>query len=161
MTVSNLLVGPEDLHKSHYAFLGTEPTTKQCRIYDAFPEKRGVRASELDSEVFEALIVMGLVQTFAKKTQASPFRVYFFVPQQHERWAVKQLRSFAKTVFARLKERRASSQAQALGRAFHSVLIGCRVLQVLEAPDRWVAYGFSESYEIPDWMATGLTDVPA
>lgn len=145
-------MGPEDLHKSHGAFLGVEPTKKQLQVYDAFPAKRGVFITSLDTELFEATAIMGLVQTFAKKTQPDPFRVYFFVPSVHEKWAIAHLRTLAEAIFARLKERKASTQAQAMGRAFHSVLLGCRVLNFDTAPDRWVAYGFAESDSMPDWM---------
>jgi hypothetical protein len=155
--VTTLLVGPEDLRKGHCVFLGIEPTPKQLRIYNAFPASRGVADARLDVENFEAAVIMALVQTFSMKTQPEPYRCYLFVPSSHEKWAVTQLGNFAVSVFKILKEKKAAARAQSMGKAFHAVLLGCRVFQFPQVPDRWVAFGFAKSDPMPDWMMPALT----
>ena len=93
------------------------------------------------------------------KTQPDPYRCYLFVPGSHEKWAVVQLRRFAEAVFKILKEKKAAGRAQIMGKAFHAVLLGCRVFHFTQAPDRWVAYGFAESDPMPDWMGSALTTI--
>lgn len=153
--MSELLVGPGDLRKSHRAFLNAEPSTRQVQVYGAFPTQRGIVGSVGDAEAFDAVMIMALVQTFSMKVQPDPFRVFMFVPAHAERWVAGELNRFAETVFGMLKSRKAATQAKAMGRAFHAIHSGCRVFQFETAPERWVAFGFTDTDPMPDWLKVG------
>lgn len=144
------------MQKGHRAFLGTDPTSAQARLYDGFPTHRGVSSRALDVELFQATAIVALVQTFTMKQVPDPHRVYFFVPPKHEKWAIGQFRGFAEVVFGRLKERKDAQRAPSVGRLFHAIMLGCRVLQMQTPPDRWVAFGFAKSDLVPDWLGAGL-----
>lgn len=159
-TVTQFLVGPEDARKSHCVFLGVDPIPVQQHLYDQFPTYRGLASDALNTDTFEATVILALIQTFAKKQQTDPFRVYLFVPATLDRWVVVQLERIVKSMFQRIKSRKAPEQARALGRAFHAILLGGRVLQLSAAPDRWVAFGFKESDPIPEWMRSALAPLP-
>lgn len=142
---------PEDIIKGHRAFTSTEPTEVQKRLYNAFPARRGPLGSEHRDELFEAVLVMALVQTVSTSS-----KVYFFVPASTEGMALEALKTFAERVFAGIKQRKAVTQAKAMGKAFKAILLGHRVLQMDEAPERWVAYGFAANDPMPAWLAQGL-----
>jgi hypothetical protein len=143
---------PDDLRKGHAAFLSTEPTERQLTLYDQFPAFRGLSGAAFDVEMFEATVVMALVQTVSAK-------VYFFVPSSMEKEAIAALQNLAESIFARIKTRKAVNQAKAVGKAFKAILIGHRLLQIDTAPERWVAFGFQKEDPIPGWLRDGLTAV--
>lgn len=148
------------MRKGHRTFLGVDPTPNQTLIYEAFPKTRGVSCSTLDVEFFEATTILALVQSFTMKQVPDPHRVHFFVKPAHKKWAVEQLKVIAGTIFGRLRPRKDAKQlAPTVGKLFHAVLIGCRVLQVEVPPDRWVSFGYSVSDPIPDWMCQALLKI--
>ena len=154
--MTTLIVNSDDLRKNHALLVGVQPTALQRQLYDAFPQNRGFMSGELNPELFEAVIVTALVQTFTKKTQPDPFRVLLIVSSQHQKWATSQLQNFTKVVFERLKAQRAKAVAQALGKAFKAIYMGSNVLQLDTPPTHWAGFGFNEKDTIPDWLRLGL-----
>ena len=145
---------PDALIKGHRAFTSTEPTDLQRQLYEAFPAHRGPVASTFDTTLFEATLIMGLVQTVGCDT-----KVYFFVPATMEAKALTALQEFATRVFADIKARKAVNQAKALGKAFNNLLLGNKVMQMQGAPERWVAFGFDRKDPIPEWLDKSLLSV--
>jgi hypothetical protein len=157
--VNPVLGGPENVRLTH-RLLGTEPNAKQRRIYDAYPGTRGLSDRGLDEETFESVLVMALTQTLPR-ANSEPFKCYFFVPASVEKWAIEQLNVRAKRIFAHLKPLKGERKvlaARQLGSFFHCILMGSRVLQLEQGPERWVAFGFDKTDPIPEWLREGLLD---
>lgn len=148
----------DSFHLAHRAFFGEPPNERHARIYAAFPGARGVSDHEKDETVFEAVLIMALVQTYPRHQRPDPFKCYLFIPASIEKWAVTTLGSCAKRMFDLLKSKKEVKVAQHLGAFFHSVLIGSRVLHLDQEPDRWVCFGFERTDPIPDWMRNALLD---
>jgi hypothetical protein len=156
------MTGPENARRTH-KLLGSDPTPKQERIYEAYPRARGASAREMDQETFESALVMAITQTFPNGPNAEPFKCYFFVPASAEKWAIEQLNVSARRIFEKLKgmpPARRSLAAKQIGRFLKCIMMGSRVLQLEKGPERWVAFGFEKSDPIPDWLRDGLLDEP-
>lgn len=146
----------EDILKTHRILMGYEPTANQSLIYNAFPKHRGAFGPAQNEEVFQAVSIMALVQTYTKKTQAEPFQVFLLIPSSHERWAVDQLQILSKSIFERLREQKAVAAAKAIGKSFKAILMGSKVLTITEAPPRWASYGFPKDAYVPEWLREAL-----
>lgn len=154
--MTQLLVTSKDMVKAHRAFLGVDPSSTQSRIYEAFPEFRGVNNSFPDEEIFEATAISSIVQAFTMKQVEEPHQVHLFVTASNRAWTVQRLRVLTQTVFSRLKERKDAKHAPAVGKLFHAILMGTKVLPFETPPERWACFGFVASDPIPPWMRSGL-----
>jgi hypothetical protein len=127
-------------------------------LYDGFPVVKGVSSQALDPEVFAATLIMAIVQTYPRGQQPDPYKCLFFVRGQAHHWALEQLGLLAKKMFGVQKERKRADIARHLGAFLRAISMGSRVLQFKEAPDRWVAFGFNESDQVPAWMQSALIE---
>lgn len=149
----------ESLLLAHETLYGTAPSPKHVRIYEAFPGSHGVSSKELDEEVFEAALILAIVQTYPRHQRPTPFKCFLFVPAETHKWAVEQTSVCAKRMFAELKREKKVDIAKHLGTFFHAISMGCRILQLQEAPERWVSFGFDRSDLIPSWLRDSLLDI--
>jgi hypothetical protein len=147
----------ESLIRAHDGFLGRTPSARQIKIYESFPLHKGVSSSDLDSEAFEAALILSLVQTYPKGQRPEPFKTYLFVRGSAIPWANAELETLTRTMFDYLKEQQKVSRARHLGTFFHAISMGSRALAFKNGPERWTAFGFErEDPTIPEWMREAL-----
>ncbi len=151
-TVSFVTIDATKLRQYHVLLLGQEPEPTHLSLYEGFPDSRGFSDRALNVERFEAVLLLGLAQTFKEPGQDKPNKTYLFVPATREAWAIKQLEAVARKVFARCKEKKASQLAVHLGELFQHLMLGSRAIMLPSAPERWAAFGFHRADPIPDWM---------
>jgi len=156
--VSDLLVTSEDMQRSHSVYFGVAPSVVQARLYSAFPQARGYSSSALDPERFDATLIMALVQTYRKGTLPTNPDVLFFVPASHEQWAIGTLKESITRMFTCLKGQHRQDVAKTLSALFKHIHLGNRVLQFVDAPARWAAFGFTDADPIPAWLRSGLVE---
>lgn len=146
----------------HTSCFRTNPTDRQCALYDAYPDANGFSDAERDEELFQAVLVLALVQTIPSDPDHEPVRTtYVFYPKRHEPWVVKEIGRNAEDVFGWLKRDSKESRvraAQFMGSTFQALRLGHLVLQMPEVPPHWVAFGFRREDPIPDWMRSRLLD---
>jgi len=145
-----------DPHKFHRAFLGEDPNDRQRLLYSEFPTMRGFASQDQDPSIFEAALVLALVQTFPVKQGDELVKSYLFVPASMTLWSGEQIRASATRMFGVLKEKKSVAGAKMLARLIKNVVSGSRVLQLRSVPERWSAFGFDLSAPLPEWMSSAL-----
>lgn len=143
----------EKIRNLHQRYFNEDPTDEQTRLYDAYPHAHGYSDSALDRERFRAVLNLALVGTIPidgaiENTQPT----FLFFPKPHERWVVDQIKQNAEGIFNRLREERRVDAAKFLGECFKALRLGHLVLQLPGAPERWVAFGFTDDGPVPPWM---------
>lgn len=145
----------------HQAFLGTEQGSAHILLYTHFPETRGFSSKTENADRFEATFVAGLTQTFGPGGTFED--CLLLVPASKMAWVTEQMTQVAGRMFARWKmepdlelRRRAVTR---LAEAIKHMLIGSRVLRLEQEPPRWVAFGFTKSDPVPEWLKKGLLAV--
>lgn len=144
---------PTPTSGKHYALLGKEPTEAQVRLYENFPEYRGISDRSLDPEVMEAIVVQALVTGTVKD------RVFIYAPPAHEAWVMQQFDSIASVIFEIVKTTPFPKKyAMAYGMMFQKIAFMGRVLQVPSEPAHWLSFGFVKSDPVPDWLKDRLLE---
>ena len=147
-----------DPHKFHRAFLGEEPSERQRLLYGAFPEKRGFASREKDTSLFEATLVLALVQAFPSKQGGELDQSFLFMPASLAEWTGEQIGTCATRMFHVLKGKKSVAGAKMLAQLINHVSSGSRVLQLRTVPEKWAAFGFDGSEPLPDWLRSRLVD---
>lgn len=139
------------LATKHQVLFGSEPTPLQRRIYDAFPQYRGISSSEQNPEVMQAIILLAL--TFGHFSE----RVYVFAPPMYEAWVLEQFSRAADQILTVCRNNpNSGALARGYGKLFHKVAFTGKVLQFQQDPEKWLACGFAVSDPIPEWMSKAL-----
>lgn len=150
----------ERLRRLHLNLLGTHPQEAQDRLYKAFPAALGYATPVADDVLFEAALMLALLQAGKVDGEKEVHKVYFLTPASFaEGWVLTEFRAAAKRIFDRLKTGKSVTAVKHVGELFHQVMLGSQVFTLPQEPDRWVAFGFSRSAPIPDWMSRKLLDV--
>lgn len=150
---------PEKIRSLHRAYFDEDPTEQQRRLYDAYPHANGYSDGNRDAERFRAVLNLALV--LAIPDDGVPEHVhtpFVFFPKPFERWVVDEIRKSAESLFDRLRKDRRVDAAKFVGNCFKALRLGHLVLQLPGAPDRWVAYGFTRTDPIPNWMQARLIE---
>lgn len=150
----------------HRSLLGKDPTFEQLALYEAVPKKRGFASARAltetqEAELFEAVFVLALSQTFVEGTGGTPNNVYLFVPPGLERWTTQQIQRLAGEMFAICKRVKSVALAKHLGVLFRHLMVGSKIASSTQAPDRWAAFGYDPNGPQPKWLTDGLLPVYA
>jgi len=148
----------KSLYLAHKTLLGGEPEPSQVRLYQSFPSFRGMSSAALDAVVFDAALIMAIVQTYPRKERPTPYPVIFFLRGDVQKWALLQLEATSRKMFAKLKEEKAVKLAQHLGEFLKSIKVGSPSLQMKDPPDRWVSFGFKNDDPVPAWLGVSLLE---
>jgi hypothetical protein len=138
-------------------FLG-EPRTSHKNLYEAYPSALGYSGQAADESLFEAILILALYQ--ASKDGANLHKVYILVPARLEKWAMARMRTGAERVFARLKKGATVPAIKHVGAIFHQLMLGFQIWALPEEPKCWVAFGFSKTDHVPEWMRSKLLETP-
>ena len=135
-----------------------EPHT---RLYKEYPSSLGYSANNAyvltpDDVLFNAALVLALHQAGKKDGSEDMHKVYFLVPGFMEKRTTHMMRAAAERIFARLKTGGSVVAIKHVGALFHRIMMGCEVFTLPEEPPHWVAFGFSKSDHIPEWMRAKL-----
>jgi hypothetical protein len=130
------------------------------RLYKEYPSSLGYSARDAyvltpDDVLFSAVLVLALYQA-GLAGSANLQNVYFLVPGFMEKRTTHMMRAAAERIFARLKTGGSVKAIKHVGALFHRVMMGCQVFTLPEEPQHWVAFGFSKSDHIPEWMRAKL-----
>jgi len=150
-----------DPNKFHRAFLGEEPSDKQHLLYGAYPAKRGFLLQEKDYLLFEATLVLAMVQVFPEKPGGELLKSFLFIPASMSVWCGEQINAMVTRMFGVLKEKKSVTGAKMLARLINNVAMGSRVLQLRSEPERWAAFGFDQSAPVPKWLGDALLELPS
>jgi len=142
----------------HFQVIGTHPSEDQQHLYGSFPDFRGYSDADLNSERFDAVVLLAL-------RESAQGDVLVFAPKAHERWAIQHFNGLADRIFSRFRtiggepEKRVQL-ARAYKTMFDRVHLTGRIMQIQEPPARWVSFGFAKSTPLPGWMPDRLLEVP-
>lgn len=136
----------------HRIVLGTEPTAGQLRLYNQWPDFRGISDRTPDPKVAEATILLAL------RSGSASDRVLVLAPLAQEEWLLKQIESMAINCFERCKGNpsRAKDLISKFTLLFKKLAMTGRLLQLEEEPQHWVSFGFSVDDALPSWMPPRL-----
>jgi hypothetical protein len=150
-----------DVHRIFYG-QKAELSNYQLRTYGS-PRVRAISTADADVEKMQTAIVLAL--SFALDAPKRGFqRVYLFVPDHRNSWALAQIRTMAKGLTERIRSEMAANpdakeQGQkilgALKEWLSHIQVGTTTWPPL-APEQWVAFGFTERDSIPTWAKQGL-----
>lgn len=151
----------ERLHRLHGTLLGETPQETQAHLYRSFPSVLGFSSKENDEVKFEAALILALLQAGKVDGEKELHKVYFLVPSNiADGWVLAKFRATAKRIFERLKGGKSVPLVKHIGELFHQVMLGSQVFTLPREPDRWVAFGFAKTDQIPDWMRAKLLELP-
>lgn len=150
----------------HKNLLGIDPqkTPKEFRLTDAqerlYAESHeSARHGYLLTASKELKSWEHLVATFILAYgQTQEGSVTFAVSAPTHSWANAQIKKIAHHIFA-LRASLPKTSLQPLFVGFQRMAMGSNILQLMSPPDRWVAYGFSETDVLPPWMRNRLLNV--
>jgi len=146
----------------HRLLIGGEPHTEQMRLYEAFPSVLGFSSKQSSTPLFEAVLVLALHQAGKKTGEKNFHKVYFLAPANlAESWVVAEFKTAAKRIFGRLKTGKSVEAVKHVGTLFHQVMLGSQVFSLPNEPDYWVAFGFTRSDPVPEWLRNKLMDTGA
>ncbi len=149
----------ERLLRLHALLGGGTPQEIHTRLYGAFPAALGFSSNARDDSMFEAVLTLALLQAGKSGGETEFHKVYFLVPASiSDGWVVPKFRTSAKHIFDRLKRGKSVAAVKHVGDLFKGVMLGSQVFTLPQEPDRWVAFGFSKTDPIPDWMRNKLLD---
>lgn len=140
----------------HKQLLGVDPTPEQNLLYNAFPKRRGFSSEEQDSDRFIATFIAALTDTWDRDTKACTFTVPLAIPRAIEPWCIDQINLFVERMKVRRKTFVSKTIIPQFVQAVRHVEMGTRVFSMVEAPKRWVAFGFSTDSVAPEWLKEGL-----
>lgn len=156
----------EKLTARHQQLLNKLPEPDHLELYGAAPRKRGygntkVLGKEQEARLFEAVLVLALEFTFTSDPAKRP-NVYLFVPPSMEGWATERLKEVTRRMFdvckeqAKVRREAGIRKAKLLGECFRHLLLGSRVNVATTPPDHWVAFGFENTPETPEWLRNSI-----
>lgn len=147
----------ENFHKS---LVGSDPTPKQRIVYDILGSAHGVLRNDPDREEFVAIFIASLASTVCPLTRE--YRtVYLIMPDKIEQWATDTINSFLQALRkVKIDPEAKKRRNKGLVLAVQHLMRGGRVWSLNDAPPHWVAYGFSESTPMPDWLKEGQLSEP-
>lgn len=149
------------LVKFHDVLLGGLPTARQAALYRGFPSVLGFSSKETDEALFQATLILAMLQAGKDNPKDDLHKVYFLAPPTiTDGWVLATFRSSAKRIFDRLKTGKSVGLVKHVGELFHQVMLGSQVFVLPQAPERWVSFGFSKSDSIPAWMQPKLLESP-
>jgi hypothetical protein len=132
------------------------------RLYETFPTALGFSSKEIDVRLFEAVLILALHQAGKKTGEKTFHKVYFLAPANlADLWVIAEFKAAAKRIFARLKTGKSVEAVKHVGTLFHQIMLGSQVFNLPGEPDHWVAFGFSRSDHVPEWMRDKLVDTNA
>lgn len=137
----------------HEMVLGTAPTAEQVRLYNQFPDFRGISDRTQDPEVAEAVLLLAL------RTGTAQDRVFVLAPQSHEEWLLARCEAMAMTCFDGCRKyppSRAKELIYGYTCLFQKLKMTGRLLQLREEPQHWVSFGFAVDDLLPAWMSNRL-----
>lgn len=134
------------LERFHEALVGSPPNKIQAYFYRQYESGvRGYSYVALDPKRFMAVFVTALWLAGRDKQ-----RVYFLCPPVARAWVVAHMRGSVRA-FVR-KHRKNTQTVQAIQEAVQRLLLGGRILQLRNEPERWLAYGFGSDTPVPEWL---------
>ena len=137
----------------HRTMLGQEPTEQQSKLYDSYPNYRGIADPALDSKVAEAILILALSSGLVHN------KVAVLAPPQHEKWLIQQFDKVAERTFQHCKTRpapQAKSEIFGYVQLFKKLQLMGRPLQLQNEPQYWVSFGFTLESPLPEWMSPRL-----
>ena len=152
---------PKDqLSTLHSQIIGVEPNDDQKRLYASFTDFRGYSDDDLNSDRFEAIVLLSLSEA-AQSEQG----VLVFAPPVHEGWVIRHFNELADRIFTRCKSiggeaTKRIELARAYQTMFERVHLTGKLMQIHEAPARWVSFGFKRTDPLPDWVPDKLLEPP-
>jgi hypothetical protein len=152
------------LRRLHHGLLGGPPTEAHTSLYRAFPEARGYSSKTPDDILFEAAVILATFQAGRSNGTDKEPKVYFLVPTSMESWVTSQLKADIRRIFDHLKTAAVPPEGRVksvkhVGALFHRIMLGSQAYALPKEPEHWVAFGFSKSDAIPDWMRPKLLDL--
>ncbi len=131
-----------------------EPKPIHDQLYDS--GKMGYSCKEFDEDRCLAVLMLTLAK-ISREGLDKPSKVTLLVPKTHDKWLIEQLDNVNKRMCDRLrtfpgtKQKRRELTTNVLG-CFNNIWMFSRVLQMVERPTYWTAFGFSKEDVLPDWM---------
>ncbi len=133
-----------------------DPTPEQLRLYQAVGV-HGYMDDQPNVDRFVATFTLGLYQTFDR--QAKVFQgVTLLIPQSLDKWVVEQMNQTLKIIkegHANWPPKRRANFNKVFVTSVRNLEMGSRVFQITQ-PARWVAFGFGEATQAPEWVLDGL-----
>jgi len=136
----------------HQIVLGTEPTAEQLRLYNQFPDFRGISDRAQEPKVAEAVLLLAL------RSGTAADRVLVLAPLAQEEWLLKQCETMAIGCFEGCKKYPSRVEELVYGykQLFKKLMMTGRLLQLQEEPEHWVSFGFTVDDILPSWMTNRL-----
>jgi len=138
--------------------VGGDPTPDQARLYAS--NANGFSSEEKNDNRFLATFVLGVYRT--RNWQAKSFRkVTFAIPRPLDTWAVSKINWIIQTIRDQRAQLQISKEAKQqankmIVEAITNLEMGSRVFTLAEEPSHWVAFGFKQETEMPEWLRRGL-----
>jgi len=135
----------------HVVIFGSTPTEKQALLYSKYPEFRGFSDQSLDTEVFDAAMLLTIIS-------GSPHdRVLLFAPSRHESWVLDRFNTLIALVFENCRKHpKRLEHSRFYTQLFQKIGIMGRLLQLHTEPEHWISFGFSVDERLPEWMPKRL-----
>lgn len=146
----------------HKALVGDDPTPAQVKVYQVLASRRGVFRNEPHKGEFIAVFVASLKATIHPH-QKAPLPVYLILPDTLQTWANSTINAFLEGLRKVPIEGEAKKKRnKALVKAIKHLLIGTASSLSPSGPPswNWLAYGFSETDSMPDWLKIGQASEP-
>ena len=149
-----------DVHRIFYGHQ-SEMTNYQIRVYGS-PRIRAITAIGADKEKAQTAIVLALSMAF-DPAMRTYLPVYLFVPERHVGWLVVQVQNMAEELVKRLRAEQTPDTKEATTKILRilrewiaNIRAGKPDSWMSVAPERWVAFGYTENDDIPAWVKTAL-----
>jgi hypothetical protein len=144
----------------HRISFDEEATERQGALYDAYPNAHGYSDPMKDPEKFRAVLHLALLQAHPPDGhQANIQTSFIFYPKTHEEWVIDQIKMNAEAIFARFRAQKRVEAAKFMGECFLALRLGHLVFQVTGEPTNWMAFGFTRTDTLPQWMSDRLQDL--
>jgi hypothetical protein len=125
-------------------------------LYQAV-DVHGYLDDQPDENRFTATFILGLYQTLDH--QAKLFQsAFLFIPKNLDAWAIERMNQVLKTIKEQQQActpQRRATRLKEVASAVRKLEMGSRVFS-LKQPPRWVAFGFGDGTEAPEWVKNGL-----
>lgn len=129
-------------------------SSRQIKLYNAFPDARGVSGKDFDEEMFLGTFVLTLAQTRPKSER----RVFMITPRTHMNWIWKQMEKIVRYM---VRCRRHDPEGIALVKDVTRQVFLCGTpFQMPGEPAYWSVFGFRKDETLPSWVQKALIDVP-
>jgi len=148
-----------DFVQLHRIFLGPLVTDEHSRLYENFPQYRGLSKVAPTRSEFEATFIVALTQALWAK-DGGMNESFVLTPASLTSWVNTETITLVRKMFAHVKGMEGTPEtrrrvAEKLGAGVKHLMVGSRVHQ-MEEPARWVSVGFQVTDPIPDWVKSSL-----